>query len=158
MKLWTSWISFWFRGKRHPGIVEGAPGSSLIAWSHMVCLGSLCDCSSLKTLLCFAYFCGIFVGSISWAIPMVALQSRSWSTLVGQGLLIVHGINCALVALGALNMMGSCVWSIHPLFQSILGCTAVNQGYPRIALCSPKWVRKNLMLVVVAPIHITRSV
>ncbi len=89
---------------------------------------------------------------------MVALQSRICSTLVGCGLLMDHGTNCALAVLGALNMMGNCVWLIHPLFQSILGCTAVNQGYPRIILCSPSWVRKNLIVVVVSPVHIARSV
>ncbi len=58
-------------------MVDGAPGSSSMAWSHMVCLGSRCDCSSLNTLLCFVYSCGIFVLSTSWVVPMVALQSRS---------------------------------------------------------------------------------
>src|SRR6266404_3814137 len=125
-----------------------------MAWSHIVCFGSLCDCSLLKTLLCFEYFLGIFVGSVSWAVPMVALQSRICSIFVNHGLLMEHGMNCALAVSGALNMMGSCVWSIHPLFQSILGCTAANQRYPRIALCSPSCVRKNLMFVVVEPVRI----
>src|SRR6266403_3864174 len=102
-KLWTSWISFWFRGRRRPGMVDGAPGSSLMAWSHMVCLGSRCDCSSLKTLLCFAYSWGILVLSISWAVPIVTLHSKSWSDLVGRGLLIVHGVNHALAASEVLN-------------------------------------------------------
>ncbi len=124
----------------------------------MVCFGSLCNCSSLKTLLCLEYSCGIFIVSVSWVVPIVALQSKSCSAFVGQGLLMVHGMNCALAASGALNTMGSCVWLIHPLFQLILGCTAVNQGYPRIALCSPSWVRKNLILVVVMPIRMARSV
>src|SRR6266403_1448064 len=61
-KLCTSWISFWLRGKRCPGIVDGAPGSSSMAWSHMVCLGSRCDFSSLKTLLCFSVWGGFCVG------------------------------------------------------------------------------------------------
>ncbi len=125
-KLWTSWISFWFSGKSHPGIVEGAPGSSSMAWSHIVCFRSLCDCSSLKTLLCFVYSLGIFIGLISWVVPMVALQSRIHSVLVGHGLLMDHGTNCALAASEALNTMGSWVWLIHPLFQLILGCTAAN--------------------------------
>src|SRR6266403_2889626 len=121
----------------------------------MVCLGSCCDCSSLKTLLCLAYSCGIFVLSVSWAVPMVALQSRICCT-AGCGALIVHGMNRALVASADLSMMGSCVWSIQPLFQSILGCTATNQGYPRIALCSLSWVRKNLMLVLVDLVRMAR--
>ena len=77
---------------------------------------------------------------------------------MGRGLLMIHGMNRAFAASGVLNMMGSCIWSIHPLLQSILGWTAVNHGYPRITLCSPNWVRKNLMLVVVAPVHMARSV
>ena len=89
---------------------------------------------------------------------MVALQSSMRSIEVGRGLFIVHGINRALAASLALNTIGNCVWSIQPLFQSILGCTAANQGYPRIALCSPNWVRKNLMLVLVDPVRMARSV
>ncbi len=157
-KLCTSWISFWLRGKRRPGIVDGAPGSNSMAWSHIVCLGSHCDFSSLKTLLCLAYSCGIFVLSISWAVPIVALQSRICSIFMGCGLLMVRSINRALAASGALSTIGSCVWSIHPLLQSILGCTAANHGYPRIALCSPSCVRKNLMFVVVGPVRMARSV
>jgi len=86
-----------------------------MAWSHMVCLGSLCDCSSLKTLLCFAYSWGIFAVSVSWVFPIVALQSRSCSIFVGQGLLIACGMNRALAMFGALNTIGSWVWLIHPL-------------------------------------------
>ncbi len=88
---------------------------------------------------------------------MVALQSRICSILVGCGLLMDCGTNRALAASGALNTMGSCVWLIHPLLQLIFGCTAANQGYPRIALCSPSWVRKNLMVVVVDPVRIAKS-
>src|SRR6266436_3686794 len=156
-KLWTSWISFWFKGRRRPGIIDGAPGSNSMAWSHIVCLGSRWDFSLLKTLLCLTYSCGIFVLSTSWAVPMVALQSRICSIFMGCGLLMVHNINRALAASGALSTMGSCVWSIHPLLQSILGCTMANQGYPRIALCSPSCVRKNLMFMVVGPVHMARS-
>ena len=89
-------------------MVDGAPGSSLMAWSHIVCLGSRCDCSSLKTLLCLVYSWGIFVLSTSWVFPMVALQSKI-RFIIGHGLLIVHGMNCALVASAVLNTMGSCV-------------------------------------------------
>src|SRR6266403_6385809 len=109
MKLCTSWISFWLRGKSHPGIVDGAPGSSSMVWSHMVCLGSCCDFSSLKTLLCLEYSCGIFALSTSWVVPMVVLQSRICSIFMGHGLLIVRGMKRALAASGALNTIGSCV-------------------------------------------------
>src|SRR6266478_5450102 len=75
-KLWTSWISFWLRGRSCPGIVDGAPGNSSMAWSQIVCFGSLWDCSSLNTLLCWAYSGGIFVLSVSCAVPIVTLHSR----------------------------------------------------------------------------------
>src|SRR6266478_3629608 len=157
-KLWTSWISFWLRGKSRPGIVDGAPGSSSMAWSQMVCFGSRWDFSSLNTLLCLAYSGGIFDCSASCAVPIVTLQSKILSAWVVRGLLIVCGRNRAFAALAVLNTIGNCVWSIHPLLQSILGCTAANHGYPRIALCSPSCVRKNLMFVVVDPVRMARSV
>ncbi len=124
----------------------------------MVCFGSRWDCSLLKTLLCLAYSCGIFVLSVSWAVPIVALQSSIHSIGVGRGLFTVRGMNRALAASGVLNTIGSCVWSIQPLLQSILGCTAANHGYPRIALCLPSCVRKNLILVLVDPVRMARSV
>ena len=109
-------------------MVDGAPGNNLMAWSQMVCFGSCWDFSSLKTLLCLAYSGGIFGLFVSWAIPMVALQSNIRSTDVGRGLFIVRGTNRAFAASFVLNTIGSWVWSIQPLFQSILGCTAANQG------------------------------
>src|SRR6266446_5358905 len=124
----------------------------------MVCFGSRWDCSLLKTLLCFAYSCGIFVSFVSWAVPIVTLQSRICSVWMGRGLLTVRGIKRAFAASEVLNTIGSCVWSIQPLLQSIFGCTAANHGYPRIALCSPSCVRKNLMLVLVDPVCMVRSV
>jgi len=129
-----------------------------MAWSQIVCLESHCNCSLLKTLLCLEYSWGICDGSISWCVPIVALHSRSWLVFSGCGLLMVHGMNRAFVASGALNIIGSCVWSIHPCFQSILGCTAMNHGYPKIALCPPRCVRKNLMFVAFGLVHVARSV
>ena len=75
----------------------------------MVCFGSRCDCSSLKTLLCWAYSCGIFVLSISWAVSIVALQSRIHSSWIACGLLMVRGRKRAFAASEVLNMIGSCV-------------------------------------------------
>ncbi len=75
----------------------------------MVCFGSRWDCSSLKTLLCLAYSGGIFALSVSWAVPMVALQSNKRSVGMGLGLFIVHGVNRALATSVVLNTMGSCV-------------------------------------------------
>src|SRR6266404_9483948 len=124
----------------------------------MVCFGSRWDFSSLKTLLCLAYSDGIFASSVSWAVPIVALQSSIHSVRTGRGLFTIRGVNHAFAASVALNTIGNCVWSIQPLLQSILGCTAANQGYPKIALCSPSCVRKNLMLVLVDPVQMARSV
>ncbi len=75
----------------------------------MVCFGSRWDCSSLKTLLCLAYSCGILVPSVSWAVPIVALQSRICSVWMVCGLLMVHGRNHAFAASEVLNTIGSCV-------------------------------------------------
>ncbi len=108
--------------------MDGAPGSNSMVWSQMVCFGSRCDFSLLKTLLCLAYSVGIFGSFVSWAVPMVALQSNMRSIEVGRGLFTVHGMNHAFAASFVLNMIGSCVWLIQPLLQSILGCTAANQG------------------------------
>src|SRR6266403_4166094 len=127
-KLCTSWISFWLRGRRRPGIVDGAPGNNSMAWSQMVCFGSRWDFSSLKTLLCLAYSGRIFGLFVSWIVPMVALQSSMCLIEVGRGLFTIRGMNRALAALFVVNMIGSCVWSIQPLLQSILGCTAANHG------------------------------
>src|SRR6266446_2722510 len=99
-----------------------------MAWSQMVCFGSRWDFSSLKTLLCLAYSGGIFGSFVSWAVPIVTLQSNIRLIEVGRGLFIVRGIKRALAASFALNTIGSCVWSIQPLLQSIFGCTAANQG------------------------------
>ena len=46
--------------------------------------------------------------------------------MMGRGLLAVRGVNRARFAFGARNIMGSCEESIHPRFQSILGCVAAN--------------------------------
>ncbi len=108
--------------------MDGVPGNNSMAWSQMVCFGSRWDFSSLKTLLCLAYSGGIFGSSVSWVVPMVALQSNIRSIEVGHGLFIVRGVNRALAASFVLNTIGSCVWLIQPLLQSILGCTAANQG------------------------------
>src|SRR6266403_4700308 len=101
-------------------MVGGAPGSSSIAWSQMVCFGSRCDFSSLNTLLCLAYSGGIFVLSPSCMVPIVALQSRILSTCAVRGLLMVRGKKRAFAASEVLNMIGNWVGSIQPLLQSVL--------------------------------------
>ena len=84
--------------------------------------------------------------------PMVALPMKYRFLMIGRGLLVVRGTNRALFAFGARNMMGSCEESIHPLFQSILGCVAANHEYPRIASFSPRSVRKKRRGLLVVPV------
>ncbi len=138
-------------------MVVGAPGSSSIAWSHIVCFGSRCDCSLLNTLSCLTYSFGREVLVVAM-VRGVVLHKRICSRWMGHGWLMDHGKKRAFAALGALRTIGSWVWSIQPLFQSIFGWVAANQGYPSIALCSPSSVRKNLILVVVDLVRIARSV
>ena len=78
--------------------------------------------------------------------------------MISLGTFLVHRTKVAFLALGAQRMMGNWVWSIHPLFQPMLGCTAANQEYPKMALCSPKSVRKNQRVVVWLPVLTFRSV
>jgi hypothetical protein len=40
----------------------------------------------------------------------------------------------------------------------IFGCTAANQGYPSIALCSLRSNKKKRSLVLVVPVRVSRSV
>ena len=56
------------------------------------------------------------------------------------------------------RMRGSWLLSIHPWAQSILGCVAVNHGYPRIAFWSAKSVRKKCSHTLWLPVCILRSV
>ena len=77
---------------------------------------------------------------------------------MGRGLLTVRGVNRARFAFGARNMMGNWEESIHPHFQSILGCVAANHEYPRMALFSPRSVRKNHSGLLVVPVWTSRSV
>ena len=72
--------------------------------------------------------------------PMVTLPRKYWSVtfLVGQGMFFVLGVYVAFAAFGADRTIGSCDMLIHPLFQSTLGWKAANQGYPKIALWSPR--------------------
>ena len=66
--------------------------------------------------------------------------SKYWSVtfLMGWGMFFVLGVYVAFAAFGADRIIGSCDMSIHPLFQSTLGWKAANQGYPKIALWSPR--------------------
>ena len=139
--LCISAFSSWVSGSSLPGRVFGALGSSSIVWSHTVDWGNLWDSASLNTLLCLWYSLGTVVfGSLEVVDPMVTLLRRYQSDifLMGQGTFFVLGVYMAFAAFGADRTIGSCDMSIYPLFQSTLGWKAVNQGYPKIALWSPR--------------------
>jgi hypothetical protein len=129
------------------GMDAGAPGFSSIAWSHILAGGNSWEASSLKTLENWEYCSGtpgtVIVGSGSKMTRAMSIRSSWWL----RGVLVVLGVNCALAASTLLMITGSCEWLIHPLFQSILGWTAANQGYPRMTLLSPKSDKKNCRFV-----------
>src|SRR5579863_3612962 len=88
---------------------------------------------------------------------MTHLMSRvSVGSVLGR--LMVWGTNWAFAASSLRSMSGSCEWSIHPHFQSMHGCTAANQGYPKMALFSPKLIRKKHNRVCCDPVQTCRSV
>ncbi len=47
--------------------------------------------------------------SVSWAVPIVALQSRIRSVWMAHGLLTVRGTKRAFAASEVLNTIGSCM-------------------------------------------------
>ena len=139
-------------GSNRPGKVLGAPGSSSMAWSHTVCLGSLWGSCSENIFACHWYYSGMLGCSSVVASLIITLPMKYWSFAMGQGLFMVRGENRAFFASGAQSMIGSCEESIHPLFQSIFGCVATNHEYPRIALFSPRSVRKKRSGLLVLPV------
>jgi hypothetical protein len=52
---------------------------------------------------------------------MIILLIYSLSLFGVLGLLVCQGGNCALLASGVWNIIGSWLWSTHPLFQLIQG-------------------------------------
>ena len=148
----ASSISAWVSGRSRPGSVSGAPGSSSIAWSHTVCFGRRCDSCSEKIFACLWYSGGILGVSVVSVLPIVTFPIKYRVVSMGRGLFTDQGVKRAFFALLALRMMGSWEESIHPRFQSILGCTAANQEYPSIALFSPRSVRKNRSLDRLGPV------
>src|SRR5579863_4534147 len=89
---------------------------------------------------------------------MTAHPMKYLSLWISLGLFTIRGTNLAFFTLSVWKMIGRWDELIHPCFQSILGCTAANQEYPRMALCSPKSNRKNLIVVQLVPIWTLRSV
>ena len=139
----ASLISAWVSGRSRPGSVSGAPGSNSMAWSHTVCLGRCCDSCSENIFACLWYLGGMCDVSVVSALLMVTFLMKYRAVSMGRGLFTDRGVKQARLALFARRMIGSWEESIHPHFQSILGCTAANQEYPSIALFSPKSVRKK---------------
>jgi hypothetical protein len=86
-------------------------------------------------------------------LPMKYLISA-----LAWGMFFVCGTNTAFCAFGACKMIDSCVWSIHPFFQSMFSYTVANHGYPKIALCSPRLDRKKHSLLATVPIRVSKSV
>jgi hypothetical protein len=159
MNFHISSCSIRFSGRSRAGKVSGVFGRSSIAWFHMVCFGSHWDFSSLNTFSCRRYSSNILFFScdqscLGW---IVTLPMKYFVSSLAQGTFFVCGTNIAFCVFKAHRMIGSWVWSIHPLFQSMLGCTATNQGYPRMTLCSPSLDKKNHSLVVVFPVLVSRS-
>ena len=141
MNLCILVFSSWVSGSNLPGRVFGAPGSSSIVWSYMVDWGNLWDSALLNTLLCLWYSSGTAAfGSLGFVDPMVTLLRKYWSDifLMGWGTFFVLGVYVAFAAFGADKTIGSCDILIHPFFQSTLGWKTANQGYPKIALWSPR--------------------
>jgi hypothetical protein len=89
---------------------------------------------------------------------MVTLPMKYFTSGLAWGTFLSWGVKFAFWAFSAHKMIGNWVWSIHPFFQSIFGCTAVNQGYPSIALCSPRSDKKKHSLVPVVPVRVFRLV
>ena len=72
--LFSSWVS----GSSLPGRVFGAPGSSSMAWSHMVDWGSLWDSASLNTLLCLWYSFGTTVFGSLAVVDLIVTPPRNY--------------------------------------------------------------------------------
>jgi hypothetical protein len=160
MNFCISSCSTQFSGRSRAGKVSGVFGRSSMVWSHMVCFGNHWDFSLLNTFSCRQYSFGIFPFSccqscLGW---IVTLPMKYFISGLARGTFFVCGTNIAFCAFGAHRTIGSWVWSIHPFFQSILGCTAVNHGYPKMALCSPRLDKKNHSLVTAVPVLVFRSI
>src|SRR5579863_1159351 len=139
------------------GRALGAPGFNSMAWSQSRAGGNSWEAVSLKTLAYFRYGAGIFdESSVSSLKTTRPINRVSVGMVLGR--LTVRGRNWAFAASSLRSMSGSWEWSIHPRFQSMRGCTAANQGYPRIALFSPRFVKKKRSRVCCGPVRTCRSV
>jgi hypothetical protein len=160
MNFSISLISSWGSLSSLPANDFGVFGSSSIAWSHTVLLGSHWDFCSLNTFVWQWNSSGTLVRSVSSGCSRwtVALHRKYLSFRAGRRTFLILGTKVAFCTFGTLSTMGSWKWSIHPFFQSILGWVTVNHGYPRITLCSPRSDRKNHSVVVFCPVQTFRLV
>jgi hypothetical protein len=156
--LWSSSCSACDNGMSLPGSAAGVPGLSSITWSHGWDGGNLCDASSENTLE-YAQYCDRMFGFSDVCFGSVTiLQMYILSVRSVLALLICRGRKHAHVASGLQSMTGSWLWSIQPLFQLIRGWNAVNHGYPRMTLFSPRFERKNQRACCCVPVCVCRSV
>ncbi len=164
------------------------PSFSLIAWSHGWCGGNHLAVASKKTFVWCLYSSGNFSNSSSailygvvtcgWSsillVSFLIYLASIWHSMVFMSNLAValhivvspglmylwplRFMNLVLAASIVCRMTGSCLWSIHPLAQSICGWVDANQGYPSMILWSPRSDRKNLWLVLCFLVWIDRFI
>ena len=139
----VSWYTF-------PGIDDGAPGFSSIAWPQMQGSGNLWEASSLNTKRWWWYLVGIFLSPICDPTCSANLEANvcfllvragrdTWATCIesigcdtGQGgLLLLTGVTVHRpmhdsMAFLVHRISGSWVLLIHPHAQSIFGWLAAN--------------------------------
>ena len=141
----VSWYTF-------PGIDDGAPGFSSIAWSQMWGSGNLWEASSLNTERWWWYLVGIFPSPIcnpacsasleanvcfllvtmgidtrAMCMESVVSDTHRSSLLLPIGVIMHHPIHDSMAFL-VHSISGSWVLSIHPCAQSIFSWFAVNHG------------------------------
>ena len=140
-----SWYTF-------PGIDDGAPGFSSIAWSQIQGSRNLWEASSLNTERWRWYLVGIFPSPfcdpacsanleaiVCFLLVMMGIDTCVmcmdsvmgvilWGGLLLPPGVIIHHPMRDSIALLVCSMSSSWVLSIHPLAQSIFGWFAANHG------------------------------
>ena len=139
----VSWYTF-------PGINNGAPGFSSIAWSQIQGSGNLWEASSLNTERWQWYLAGIFPSPICdpacsasleaivcFLLGRMGIDTRAmciesvmsgarWSGFLQLAGIVVHCPMCDSIAFLVHSMSGNWLLSIHPHAQSIFGWFSVN--------------------------------
>jgi hypothetical protein len=97
------------------------PGLSSIAWSQGRVGGNSCNASSKKTLE-YVRYCDRMLGFSDVCLGLATiLQMYILLVCIALALLTYRGRNRARAASELRSMMGSWLWSIQPIFQSICG-------------------------------------